>query len=199
MIGIVDYRLNNLRSVQKAFEKVGVQSFISDSVSELRKADKIILPGVGAFGTAMGNLRSLGLDLFLKERALAGDALMGICLGMQLLFSKSFELGEHIGLDLVDGEVKQFPTTTKVPHMGWNQVEIVRQSPILKNIEDMSFVYFVHSYFVEPKESVTLTQTQYGFPFTSIIQQKNIFGIQFHPEKSQTTGLQLLKNFAELT
>ena len=198
MIGIVDYHLNNLRSVQKAFEKAGMQSFISDNVHELQKAEKLVLPGVGAFGQAMENIRKLGLEKFLKEHAQAGQPLLGICLGMQLLFTKSYELGENDGLGLVKGEVKLFPATVKVPHMGWNQIEIVQQSPILKDVEEKSFVYFVHSYFVEPKENVTLTRTEYGFQFSSIIQQKNIYGIQFHPEKSQTTGLQLLKNFSEL-
>ncbi len=198
MIGIIDYHLNNLRSVQKAFEKVGVDSFISDKAVELRKADKLVLPGVGAFGQAMLNLQALGLDTVVKDHAASGKSLLGICLGMQLLFSKSYELGEFNGLNLVNGEVKIFPTTVKIPHMGWNQVEIVRQSSILGGVVEKSFVYFVHSYFVEPKEDVTLAQTDYGFKFSSIIQQKNIYGIQFHPEKSQSTGLQLLQNFSKL-
>lgn len=198
MIGIVDYHINNLRSVQKAFEKVGAQSFISDQPDELRKAEKLVLPGVGAFGQAMENLRVLGLVDVLNEHVTSGKPLLGICLGMQLLFTKSYELGEYSGLDFVKGEVKMFPATLKVPHMGWNQVEIVNQSPLLKNVEEKSFVYFVHSYYVEPKENVTLTLTEYGFRFTSIIQQNNIFAMQFHPEKSQKTGLQLLKNFADL-
>ncbi|MEI7906523.1 MAG: imidazole glycerol phosphate synthase subunit HisH [Bacteroidota bacterium] len=198
MIGIIDYHLNNLRSVQKAFEKVGVQSFVSDTASELQKAERLVLPGVGAFGQAMENIRTLGLDTMLNNHARAGRPLLGICLGMQLLFTKSYELGEYEGLGLVSGEVKLFPGSVKVPHMGWNQIEIVQQSPILKNVQEKSFVYFVHSYFVEPKENVTLSRTEYGNRFPSIIQQKNIYGIQFHPEKSQATGLQLLKNFSEL-
>ena len=198
MIGIVDYHLNNLRSVQKAFEKAGSKAFISDKPEELMRADKIVLPGVGAFGEAMGNIRSLGLEKLLKEHASSGQPLLGICLGMQLLFTRSFELGEYGGLNLVKGDVRQFPPAEKVPHMGWNQIEIVRRSPFLKDVEEKSFVYFVHSYFVEPKENVTLTQTEYGFRFSSIIQQKNIYGIQFHPEKSQTAGLALLRNFSEL-
>jgi glutamine amidotransferase len=190
--------LNNLRSVQKAFEKVGGQAFISDDPKELRKAEKLVLPGVGAFGQAMENLRTMGLEEILKDHAASARPLLGICLGMQLLFTKSYELGSFEGLGFIEGEVKLFPSTVKVPHMGWNQVEIVRQSPLLKDVEDKSFVYFVHSYYVEPKGNVTLTQTEYGSRFSSIIQQNNIFGIQFHPEKSQRTGLQLLKNFAEL-
>ncbi len=198
MIGIVDYHLNNLRSVQKAFEKVGSSAFISDKADELRKADKLVLPGVGAFGQAMENLALLGLRPVLDEHVAAGRPLLGICLGMQLLFTKSFELGEFSGLGYVKGEVKMFPSSVKVPHMGWNQVEIVRPSPFLRNVEEKSFVYFVHSYYVDPSEDVTITRTEYGLRFTSIIEQNNIIGIQFHPEKSQTTGLQLLKNYTEI-
>jgi glutamine amidotransferase len=196
VIGIVDYHLNNLRSVQKAFEKVGVQSFISDDPNILQTAEKLVLPGVGAFGQAMENIRTLGLLPVLKEHAASGKPLLGICLGMQLLFDKSFELGEYDGLGLLRGTVRQFPSSVKVPHMGWNQIEIVKQSPLLNDVQENSFVYFVHSYFVEPVGEVTLTRTEYGFRFTSIVQEKNVYGIQFHPEKSQVTGLQLLKNFA---
>ncbi len=198
MIGIIDYHLNNLRSVQKAFEKVGVQSFISDNPADLRTADKLVLPGVGAFAQAMENLRVLGLENIVRKHVADGKPLLGICLGMQLLFSKSYEGGESAGLDFVHGNVKLFPSTVKVPHIGWNQVEIVKKSPLLNDVEEKSFVYFVHSYYVEPTEDVTLTRTEYGFRFTSIIEKGNVFGIQFHPEKSQVTGLQLLKNFAEL-
>lgn len=199
MIGIVDYHLNNLRSVQKAFEKVGAPSFISDDPAVLRTAEKLVLPGVGAFGQAMENIRSLGLQPMLSDHAAAGKPLLGICLGMQLLFTKSFEHGEFEGLGLLRGEVKQFPQTVKVPHMGWNQIEKVASSPLLQDITENSFVYFVHSYFVVPEDTVTLTRTEYGARFTSMVQQKNVYGIQFHPEKSQSTGLQLLKNFAGIS
>lgn len=196
MIGIVDYHLNNLRSVQKAFEKAGAESFLSDDPGRLRTADKLVLPGVGAFGQAMENIRTLGLLPMLKEHSASGKPLLGICLGMQLLFEKSFELGEFEGLGLLRGTVQQFPSTVKVPHMGWNQIEIVHASPLLKDVVENSFVYFVHSYFVVPDDDVTLAKTEYGSRFSSIVQQQNVFGIQFHPEKSQSTGLQLLKNFA---
>lgn len=196
MIGIVDYHLNNLRSVQKAFEKVGAESFISDDPVRLRKADKLVLPGVGAFGSAMENLRSLGLQPVIKDHAAAGRPLLGICLGMQLLFEKSYELGEYQGLGLLKGVVRQFSSDVKVPHMGWNQVEVVKPSPLLTGVPEGSFVYFVHSYYVVPSEEITLTRTEYGARFTSIVERGNIAGIQFHPEKSQTAGLQLLKNFA---
>jgi imidazole glycerol phosphate synthase, glutamine amidotransferase subunit len=198
MIGIIDYKLNNLRSVQKAFEKVGASAFISSDAKELSRAEKLVLPGVGAFGKAMENIKSLGLEELIYTNAKAGKPLIGICLGMQLLFTRSSENGMHDGLNLIAGEVKLFPNTVKVPHIGWNQMEIQRQSKILKSVVDKSFVYFVHSYYAEPEEHVTLTTTEYAFHFTSVVQKGNIFGLQFHPEKSQTAGLQMLKNFSEL-
>ena len=198
MIGIIDYKLNNLRSVQKAFEKVGASAFISSDVKELSRAEKLVLPGVGAFGKAMENIKSLGLDELICTNAKAGKPLIGICLGMQLLFTRSSENGMHDGLNLIAGEVKLFPNTVKVPHIGWNQMEIQHPSKILKSGVDKSFVYFVHSYYAQPQEQVTLTTTEYGFHFTSVVQKECIFGIQFHPEKSQTAGLQMLKNFSEL-
>ncbi len=196
MIGIIDYKLNNLRSVQKAFEKVGAEAFVSQDADELSRADKLVLPGVGAFGKAMENIVSLGLNGLIYSHVQKGKPLIGICLGMQLLFSKSFENGEHEGLNMVSGEIKLFPPGVKVPHIGWNQIEIQRQSKLLKDVDDKSFVYFVHSFYARTNESVTLATTEYGFHFPSIIQQENIYGIQFHPEKSQRAGLQLLKNFA---
>ena len=198
MIGIVDYKLNNLRSVQKAFEKVGASAFISSDPKELARADKLVLPGVGAFGKAMENLDSLGLMDVVRKQVAEERPLLGICLGMQLLFTKSCENGTHNGLDLLQGEIKLFPNTVKVPHIGWNQVEISKQSGILKLVTNNSFVYFVHSYYAEPKENVTLTVTDYGVRFTSVVQKDNIYGIQFHPEKSQKPGLQMLKNFSDL-
>jgi glutamine amidotransferase len=198
MIGIIDYKLNNLRSVQKAFEKVGASAFISSDVKELSRAEKLVLPGVGAFGKAMENIKALGLDELICTNAKAGKPLIGICLGMQLLFTRSSENGMHDGLNLIAGEVKLFPNTVKVPHIGWNQMEIQHPSRILKSVVDKSFVYFVHSYYAQPQEQVTLATTEYGFHFTSVVQKECIFGIQFHPEKSQTAGLQMLKNFSEL-
>ena len=198
MIGIIDYKLNNLRSVQKAFEKVGASAFISSDVKELSRAEKLVLPGVGAFGKAVENMKALGLDELICTSANAGKPLIGICLGMQLLFTRSFENGAHDGLNLIRGEVKLFPNTVKVPHIGWNQMEIQHDSKILKSVVDRSFVYFVHSYYALPEEQVTLTTTEYGFHFTSVVQKGSIFGIQFHPEKSQIAGLQMLKNFSQL-
>lgn len=198
MIGIIDYKLNNLRSVQKAFEKVGAVSFISSDPNELARSDKLVLPGVGAFGKAMENIKSLNLAEVIRSHVARGKPLIGICLGMQLLFTRSYENGVHDGLNFINGEVKLFPNSVKVPHIGWNQVEIRRQSKILTSVADNSFVYFVHSYYAEPKEDVTLATTEYAFHFASVVQRENVFGIQFHPEKSQVAGLHMLKNFSEL-
>lgn len=199
MIGIIDYRLNNLRSVQKAFERVGAATFVSSDPQELSRADKLVLPGVGAFGKAMENVKSLDLERAVRSHVESGRPLLGICLGMQLLFTRSYELGDHRGFGFIPGDIRMFPDSVKVPHIGWNQVEIRTQSCILRSVPDRSFVYFVHSYFADPEDHVTLTTTEYGIHFPSIVQHGNIFGIQFHPEKSQQTGLQLLKNFVELS
>ena len=198
MIGIIDYKLNNLRSVQKAFEKIGTSAFISSDAKELSRAEKLVLPGVGAFGKAMENIKALGLEDLICSSARGGKPLLGICLGMQLLFTRSSENGVHDGLNLIAGDVKLFPNSVKVPHIGWNQIEIQHKYKILKSVVDKSFVYFVHSYYAQPQEQVTLTTTEYGFHFTSMVQKDDIFGIQFHPEKSQVAGLQILKNFSEL-
>jgi glutamine amidotransferase len=182
--------------VQKAFEKVGAESFISDEPDVLARADKLLLPGVGAFGKAMENLRELQLDHMVRRFVDDGKPLMGICLGMQLLFTRSDEGGDFEGFGFIRGEIKQFPSTVKVPHIGWNQIDIRRDAPLLHAVTDHSFVYFVHSYYAQPEEDVALCSTDYAFPFTSVVQKGNITGIQFHPEKSQTTGLQMLDNFA---
>jgi glutamine amidotransferase len=197
-ITIIDCAISNLRSVQKAFEKVGVSAEVSEDRRVIEKAEKLVLPGVGAFGQAMENLSKDGLDESIRRHAKAGKPLIGICLGMQLLFSESEELGRHRGLDLLRGKVRRFPTTVKVPHVGWNQARIRKASPLLKGINGESYFYFVHSYYLEPEEDVALTTTDYGIDFPSAVQKDNIFGIQFHPEKSQEKGLTILKNFAEL-
>lgn len=196
MIGIIDYHLNNLRSVQKAFEKVGAEAFISDDPSALARADKLLLPGVGAIGQAMQNLHELKLDSIVRAHVDAGRPLMGICLGMQLLFTRSDEGGGYDGFGFLRGEVKQFPMSVKVPHIGWNQIDVCASSPLLRGVADHSFVYFVHSFFPEPEEDVVLCTTDYALPFASVVQKENVTGIQFHPEKSQATGLQMLANFA---
>ncbi len=198
MIAIIDYKMNNLRSVQKAFEHSGTDAIVSSDPVELRKADKLILPGVGAFGKSVETIRAAGFDRIIFEHVAAGKPLLGICLGMQLLFTRSEELGVHEGLNILRGTVIRFPQTVKVPHIGWNEICKKRPSPIVNNVTDSAYVYFVHSYYAVPSDDIVVTSTDYGVEFPSIVQYKNIFGIQFHPEKSQTAGLIILKNFALL-
>lgn len=199
MIAIIDYGMGNLRSVQKGFEKVGYQAEIVRSPEQIIKAPAVVLPGVGAFGDAMANLRESGMVEAIKEFVASGKPFFGICLGLQLMFESSAEFGEHEGLGIFSGRVKLFPPGLKIPHMGWNQIEMQKESPILKGIKDKSAFYFVHSYYVEPTDpQVSTTLTDYGIKFTSIASLNNLFGIQFHPEKSSAMGLQILQNFGEL-
>lgn len=200
MIIIIDYGMGNLRSVQKGFEKVGFEARISSDPNEVRKADKVVLPGVGAFGDAMHNLREAGMIEVVDEAVKAGKPFLGICLGLQLMFETSEEFGLHKGLGIMPGHVKLFPPGLKIPHIGWNQIEIQKEDPILKDIPDGSSFYFVHSYYIEPSDPAdSTTLTEYGIRFTSIASKDNVFGIQFHPEKSSATGLRILKNFGELS
>lgn len=199
MIAIIDYGMGNLRSVQKGFEKVGFTAEVTSDPAEVRKADKVVLPGVGAFGDAMANLRAAGMVEVVQETVQAGKPLLGICLGLHLLFDSSEEFGFHEGLHIFPGNVRLLPPGLKVPHMGWNQIELQKQDPLLKDIPDGSMFYFVHSYYVDPGDSqVTATLTEYGIKFTSIASMDNVWGIQFHPEKSSSVGLRILKNFGEL-
>jgi glutamine amidotransferase len=201
MIAIVDYGMGNLRSVQKGFEKVGHQAVVTNDPAVLADARKLVLPGVGAFEDCIGELRRRKLVEPIKAAIDAGKPFLGICLGLQLLFDVSYEGGRHEGLGIVPGEVVRFdvPPEYKVPHMGWNELSVRRRSPVLEGIPDGTHVYFVHSYYVVPKEkSVIATQTSYHLPFTSAIWRDNVFATQFHPEKSQSMGLRMLKNFAEL-
>jgi glutamine amidotransferase len=197
-ITIIDCGISNLRSVQKAFEKVGVSTQTSRDPNVIEAAEKLVLPGVGAFGQGMENLGKNRLVEPILRHVKNGKPIIGICLGMQLLFSESEELGHHRGLNLLKGRLRRFPSTVKVPHVGWNQAHARRSSPLLKGINGGSYFYFVHSYYLEPDENVTLTTTDYGIEFPSSIEKDNIFGIQFHPEKSQEKGLTILKNFADL-
>ena len=197
-ITIIDCGISNLRSVQKAFEKVGVSTQTSRDPNVIEAAEKLVLPGVGAFGQGMENLGKNRLVEPILRHVKNGKPIIGICLGMQLLFSESEELGHHRGLNLLKGRLRRFPSTVKVPHVGWNQAHARRSSPLLKGINGGSYFYFVHSYYLEPDENVTLTTTDYGIEFPSSIEKDNIFGIQFHPEKSQEKGLRILKNFADL-
>lgn len=197
-ITIIDCGISNLRSVQKAFEKVGVSTEISKDASVIEAAEKLVLPGVGAFGQGIENLEKNLLVEPILRHVKNGKPIIGICLGMQLLFSESEELGHHRGLNLLKGRLRRFPATVKVPHVGWNQAHARKRSLLLRGINGGSYFYFVHSYYLKPDEDVTLTTTDYGIEFPSSIEKENIFGIQFHPEKSQENGLTILKNFADL-
>ncbi len=200
MITMIDYGGSNLRSVQKALEFVGAQVEVTDNPAVVAQAKKLVLPGVGAFGAGMKALRERGLAEATIAAANKHIPLLGICLGMQFLFEVSEEMGEHAGLGLVRGRVVRFPQNgLVVPHMGWNQIEPTRAHPLLAGIAPGSYSYFVHSYYCEPTDAAaTLATTDYGHPFAAIIAQDNIYGIQFHPEKSQQVGLQILQNFVSL-
>ncbi len=201
MIAIIDYQMGNLRSVQKAIERVGHEAVITSDAALLEQAEKLILPGVGAFADAIAELRSRQLVEPIRQAIAKEKPLLGICLGLQLLFDVSHEDGQHEGLGVVPGEVVRFqvPAGIKVPHMGWNECRIVRPAPLLAGIPDRSYFYFVHSYHVVPEQSeLTVLQADYPDPFCAMIQRGRLFATQFHPEKSQQVGLQMLSNFAEL-
>ena len=199
MITIIDFRMGNLGNVKKAFEFIGAQAQIAARREDIRKADKLVLPGVGAFGKAMANLRRNGLHKLITEMAEKNIPLLGICLGMQLLMESGQEGGNIKGLGLIPGKVKKFELELKVPHIGWNQLNIRNGSTLLKAVPDRSYFYFVHSYFTEPEDAGhILCTTDYGVEFVSGIGRDNIFGFQFHPEKSQNNGLRILQNFVEL-
>ena len=200
MIAIIDYGMGNLRSVQAGLEFVGQEAFVTDDPQKIADAPAVVLPGVGAFGDAITKLERTGLgDAFCKA-VQSGKPCLGICLGLQLLFSKSDEGGSYDGLGIISGRVTRFSNQLKVPHMGWNQIEIKKPDvPIFRDIPDNSYVYFVHSYYVDPEdESFIATTTNYGIDFTSMIAKDNLFATQFHPEKSQKIGLQMLRNFGSI-
>ena len=203
MIAVVDYNMGNLRSVQNAFLKIGKEVTIVSDPNEIQKYDKLILPGVGAFGDAMEHLKQNGMDEVIKVFAKSGKPLLGICLGMQLLLESSDEFGAKEGLGLIPGKVRKFDaskfkTTLKVPHMGWNELFVKKHSPLFNGLEDEIYLYFVHSYHAICDEKYTIGETEYGYPFTSAINRENIYGFQPHPEKSHDNGLKILKNFTEL-
>lgn len=196
---IVNYGVGNLRSLQNALAHLDIDSRFASRPEEVMAADKLILPGVGAFAYAMANIRERKLDVALSEKFAAGTPILGICLGMQLLLTVSEENGEHQGLDFVPGRVRKLNGPLKVPHMGWNEIAIRRSCPLTQDLPSSRFGYFVHSYTCAPDEpDTTVATTDYGSEFPSIICRENVFGAQFHPEKSQELGLQILKNFAEL-
>jgi glutamine amidotransferase len=198
-IGIIDYGMGNLQSVKNALEFIGVEAFIASDIESLSAADKIILPGVGAFKDAIELLRAKKLDTFLEEVKAEGKPLLGICLGMQLLFDSSTEFGEHTGLGLIPGRVIKFEMQDlKIPHMGWNTLNIKKEAPLFKNLPEEAYVYFVHSYHLETEEDVVSATTTYGFEVQIAAQAGSVYGLQFHPEKSGDVGLQILRNFAGL-
>jgi glutamine amidotransferase len=208
-IAIIDYGMGNLRNVQKAFEHIGIEARISSQPADLKEADGWVLPGVGAFGDAMENLHSAGLVEPIRRGTAQGKPLLGICLGLQLLFEESNEMGDHRGLGVLPGRVTRFEDgmqhagqTLKVPHVGWNQFHLTAHgaaSPLLAGVPDGSYAYFVHSYYVVPADrDAVLAVTDYGIDFVSVVGRGHVFGAQPHPEKSQEVGLRLLQNYARI-
>ena len=200
MIAVINYGLGNLHSVQKAISFVGGNALVTSDTETILQADKVVLPGVGAFADGMKGLETHGLSGVVQKAAEMGKPLLGICLGMQLLFEESDEQGSHQGLGLLVGKVVRFQQTgIKVPQIGWNQLDLARSSPIIEGMQGGEYFYFNHSYYCVPAEAEDiLTMTEYGLRFASAVEQDNIYGVQFHPEKSQKTGLRILKNFVEL-
>ena len=225
MITMIDYGASNIRSAQKAFEYIGAEVELTEDPEVVRKASKLVLPGVGAFGSGMDGLRQRHLPAAIRETVASGVPFLGICVGMQLMFDESNEMGIHQGLGLIAGKVRRFPeklsmvngqlsianedappienrqssiVNLKIPHMGWNQLEPAWESPLLVGVNEGDYTYFVHSYYCDPDEATAvLAWTDYGFPFASVVQKDNVYGLQFHPEKSQSVGLQILRNFVE--
>ncbi len=200
MIAIIDYEMGNVRSVRQGFATVGHHAVITRDPHVIDRAARVVLPGVGAFGECVNNLQRFGLVEPLRRTIAQGKPFLGICLGLQVLFSASEEFGVHQGLNIFRGTVKRFPSgpapSLKIPHMGWNTIQVKRPTPLFEGIASGTHVYFVHSYYVEPDEpDAVCTETPYGFPFVSSVAKGKVFACQFHPEKSQTAGLRLLKNF----
>ena len=202
MIAIIDYGVGNLFSLCSSFRKIGAEITVTSDVADIEKADKLILPGVGAFGDARRKLAESGMDRVILEQAQKGKPILGICLGMQLLFEQGNEYGVHQGLGLLPGEVVSMegilPAQYKIPHIGWNQLIFKKESPLFRYIQDGDYVYFVHSYFVKDCESSLLATTEYGAELTAAVAKDNIYGCQFHPEKSGGVGFDILRGFAEL-
>ncbi len=202
MIAIVDYGVGNLFSLKSSFDAIGAEVTVTADKAVIESADKILLPGVGAFRDAAKKLRDAGLDEVIKRQAAEGKPLLGICLGMQLLFDKSFEYGEYEGLGLIKGQVRPIadviPSGYKVPHIGWNALLMKKKSPIFSLLKEGDHVYFVHSYYAAECEESVIATSEYGAELTAAVQNKNVFGCQFHPEKSGEVGLKILKAFADL-
>jgi len=199
MITVVDYKLNNLRSIENTLRRLGHDVQVTSDPDVVQKAQKLILPGVGAFRDAMENLKTLHLVEPFVDRVRAGVPTLGICLGMHLIFSDSEEFGLHRGLNLISGRVRRIPDPVIVPHMGWNSLRLNKEDPLLTGVEPGSFVYFVHSYYADPASTdVTLATTDHGIDFAAVVHKDNLWATQFHPEKSQKVGERLLDNFGRL-
>jgi glutamine amidotransferase len=199
MIAIIDYGVGNLRSVEKAFAATGCEAIVSSDEKDLRAARKLVLPGVGAFGACMRALSERGFDRLVSERVREGTPLLGVCVGMQMLFEESEEFGSTPGLGLLPGRVRRFSDELVVPHVGWNRIQQRQSHALFDDVADGSFFYFVHSYYCEPADqSVVAGETEYGLSYASVVAKDNVCGVQFHPEKSQDAGLRLLRNFARL-
>ena len=198
-VAIIDYGVGNLSSVEKAFAATGCEAIVSSDESELRAAKRLVLPGVGAFGACMKALKDRGFDRLVDERAREGTPLLGVCVGMQLLFEESEEFGSTRGLGLLKGRVRRFGNDLVVPHVGWNRVRQKRPHALFEDVENGSFCYFVHSFYCEPADdAVVLGETEYGRTYASVVAIENICGVQFHPEKSQDIGLRMLNNFLRM-
>ena len=201
MIAIIDYGVGNLFSLTSSFKKIGVDVVATADKEVIKSADKLILPGVGAFADAIKKLRDSGLDRVIIDEAKKGKKIMGICLGMQLLFEKSYEYGEHNGLGLLKGKVvpmeNRIPANLKIPHIGWNALDFRRESEIFRYINDGDFVYFVHSFYADECDDSVIATSKYGAEITAAVQKENVYGCQFHPEKSGGVGLNILKAFCE--
>ena len=202
MIAIVDYGVGNLFSLECSLRAIGAEVTVTGEAEILRQSDKLILPGVGAFEDAARKLRLSGLNVVIQEDAAKGKPILGICLGMQMLFEKSYEYGEHQGLGLIPGEVVPMegviPADLKIPHIGWNSLRFQKESPLFRFIKDGDWVYFVHSYYAAQCDDFVIADAEYGQWLTAAVQNRNVFGCQFHPEKSGTVGLNILKAFAQL-
>lgn len=201
MIRIIDYGVGNLFSLRSSLRAIGIDADYTGNPAEIRKADKLILPGVGAFRDAREALRRTGLDRVVQEEAGKGKPLMGICLGMQMLFDWSYEYGEYEGLGLIPGEIVpmegRIPKELPIPHIGWNELALKQPSPLMKNTANGDYVYFVHSYYAETPAEYVIATTDYGVEMTAAVQKDNVYGCQFHPEKSSEVGLSILKAFCE--
>jgi len=195
-VAIIDYGVGNLRSVEKAFAATGCEAIVSGDEDVLRAAEGLVLPGVGAFGACMKALKERGFDRLVQERAREGTPLLGVCVGMQLLFDESDEFGATAGLGLLRGRVRRFEGELVVPHVGWNRIHQKREHALFAGVADGAFCYFVHSFYCEPEDdAVVVGETEYGGRYASVVAERNVCGVQFHPEKSQDVGLRMLKNF----